>query len=379
MFVTKNNSLINIKLNYLKHIYCLLRDSENSWDYKMKSYNKYFSVGAMLALMISPVMASDRHHESFAFALIGDTPYGVAPYTVSDKFDRMQAEINKDRSLRWVLHAGDIKSGSSECSDDLFYDRLDRYNDFKKPFVMTLGDNEWTDCHRVKAGEYQPLERLSKLREVFFENVGKSLGKKKMRVSSQASVAGFEEFPENVMWSKNNVVFSAVHVVGSKNGLLDFDPASSAVRTVEDDLEVERRTQSAISWINTTFDKAESNNASGVFIMIHANPVLEFKWLLTRNENGIVERTGFDAILHTLQLRTAAFGRPVVLAHGDSHWFRVDKPELPSADTAKDVFLSNFTRVETFGASQVNWVKVNVNPDADEVFQFQQMMVEGNN
>ena len=338
---------------------------------------------AILLLNATSVMAGNDHHsksKAFSFALIGDTPYGVAPGELYEPFDRMQAEINKDHSIKWVLHAGDIKGGSSNCSDQMFYDRLNRYNDFKRPFILTPGDNEWTDCHRVNAGEYQPLERLARLREIFYPYPGQTLGQKTKRVISQAQTPGYEEFPENVMWKKSGVIFSAIHVVGSQNGLRAFDPNSSATRTEADDLEVERRIDAAIAWLNTTFDKAEKRNAPGVFIMIHANPLLEFKWLLTRNEAGVVERSGFDAFLQALEVRTASYDKPVILAHGDSHWFRVDKPELPSANNdGKDVFHSNFTRVETFGSSIVHWVKVHVDPSSDEVFQFEQMLVEGNN
>ncbi len=350
----------------------------------MKSLNNLlFTSCAVLSIVSSTVYASPIHTEKrnfdpFSFALIGDTPYKVAPGAASVEFDRMQLEINNDEKLLWVVHAGDIKSGSTKCTDELFYDRLNRYNNFEKPFLMTLGDNEWTDCHRVKAGEYQPLERLSKLRTVFFSEAGQSLGQKSMRVETQASIPKFSEFPENVMWQKNNVVFSTVHVVGSQNGLKAFDPASSATRTEADDLEVQRRIKAAVSWINTAFDLADKNTASGVFFVIQANPLLELKWLLKRDVNGIVIRKGFTKILQTLEARTAAFGKPVVLAHGDSHYFRVDKPELPSATDGLDTYHQNFSRVETFGSSKVHWVKVNVNPNTNEVFQFKQMIVSGN-
>ena len=319
-----------------------------------------------------------RDHRAFSFALIGDTPYGVAPGEDYAPFDRMQQDINADRRLKWVMHAGDIKGGSSACSDAMFFDRLSRYSAFDKPFILTPGDNEWTDCHRVRAGEYQPLERLARLREVFFPVPGETLGKRKLHLQSQAMVAGYEEFPENVMWNKRGVQFAAIHVVGSQNGLLPFDPASSAVRTAADDAEVARRIDAAVNWLNATFDAAEADGAPGVFIMIHANPVLEFKYLLERDADGVVSRNGFTEFLQALEARTAAFGKPVVLAHGDSHWFRVDKPELPSASDQLDKFHGNFTRVETFGSSIVHWVKVNVDPNSTEVFQFEQKLVPEN-
>jgi hypothetical protein len=75
-----------------------------------------------------------------------------------------------------------------------------------------------------------------------------------------------------------------------------------------------------------------------------------------------------------------AFGRPVAYVHGDSHYFRVDKPLLDSRGRR----LENFTRVETFGDNQgngdndVHWVEVKVDPRSREVFAFQAQMVPAN-
>ncbi len=321
-----------------------------------------------------------KKNKAFSFALIGDVPYGVPAGSEYLPYDNMVEEINADKDIRWVLHAGDIKSGSSECSDELFYDRKKRFNQFKRPLILTLGDNEWTDCHRVRAGEYQPLERLAKLREIFYSKPGKTLGKRKKWVRTQAWLDGFEEFPENVMWSKSNVVFSAIHIVGSDNGLKAFDANGSAVRTVADDEEVARRTEAAIYWLHKAFDQAERRNAAGVFIMIHANPDLEKLYLESaeRDENGRLLRTGFREFLIEFATRSKEFGKPVIMAHGDSHYFRLDKPKLPVNLTDADAFLPNFTRVETFGSSNVHWIKVLVDPKSDEVFQFSQQLVEGN-
>ena len=50
----------------------------------------------------------------FAFALIGDMPYGTARET---PFARLVAEINRDNDVDFVMHAGDIKAGSERCDD----------------------------------------------------------------------------------------------------------------------------------------------------------------------------------------------------------------------------------------------------------------------
>src|SRR6187200_2717305 len=62
-------------------------------------------------------------------------------------------------------------------------------------------------------------------------------------------------------------------------------------------------------------------------------------------------------------------GRPVAVVHGDSHYFRIDKPFLD----AQGRRLENFTRVETFGDHQengdndVHWLRVDVDPRSREV------------
>jgi len=303
----------------------------------------------------------------FAFALIGDTPYiaGADPSAAYPPLDRLIAEINRDHEVKWVMHAGDIKNGSTVCSDELFQDRLARFSRFEKPMIYTPGDNEWTDCHRINNGEYQPLERLAKLREVFFPAPGMTLGAKPMQVESQAQSPGHEEFPENVRWTHGDVMFATLHIVGSNNAQASFQSGSRALRTQADDDEVARRNAANLLWLNGAFDQAERDGAPGVFIMIQANPGLEFT-------QSIADRNGYEAFLAALESRAEAYGKPVVLAHGDSHFFRVDKPQLLSR-----TFLRNFTRVETFGAANAHWIRVTVDPRSDEVFSFEQEIVDG--
>ena len=49
----------------------------------------------------------------FAFALIGDMPYGAAREA---PFARLVAEINRDNAVDFVMHAGDIKAGSERAT-----------------------------------------------------------------------------------------------------------------------------------------------------------------------------------------------------------------------------------------------------------------------
>ena len=296
----------------------------------------------------------------FEFALIGDVPYIKSDYP---KFDRVINEINADNKLKWVLHAGDIKSGSSPCSDELFHDRLKRFQRFNIPFILTPGDNEWTDCHRVAAGSYSPLERLARLREVFYPLAGETLGKTTMSVMSQANYPHYPEFVENVRWMKNHVMFATLHIVGSNNGWAPF-----STRTRADNNEVARRTAAGLSWLRQTFDEALAHNARGVFLLFQANPNFE----LNKKSS---KRRGFNEILKALEQESIRFDKPIILAHGDTHQFRVDKPLF---DRVSNFRLENVTRVETFGVPDVHWIRVVVDPNSPEVFTIHPEIIEQN-
>ena len=66
-----------------------------------------------------------------------------------------------------------------------------------------------------------------------------------------------------------------------------------------------------------------------------------------------------------------AFPGQVVLVHGDSHYFKVDQP----LTSDKGTVLANFTRVETWGASNVHWVSAEIDPSAPTLFTFRSMIV----
>ncbi len=334
----------------------------------IKPTDRFQPILASVLLMFACTLEANTRPEHFEFALIGDTPYGVLPGKDYAPFDRLAEDINSRQSLLWVLHAGDIKSGKTPCSDAMYQDRLKRYNQFRLPVILTPGDNEWTDCHFVAAGEHQPLERLAKLRELFYPRPGLvTLGGGSMKVNSQASIKGFAEFPENVWWQHQQVIFAAIHVVGSGNGLEPFEKGSSTKRTAANDAEVERRIKAAIKMLDTVFAVARESRAAGAFIMIHANPLLE------RNLRGTANRQGYIEFLTSLEEHVETFTRPVVLAHGDTHYFRIDQPPL-----VKRYFHKNFTRVETYGDGRVHWIRVSVDPSSEQLFRFTQEIIEAN-
>lgn len=53
-----------------------------------------------------------------------------------------------------------------------------------------------------------------------------------------------------------------------------------------------------------------------------------------------------------------AFGMPVVLIYGDTRRYRIDHPLV---DPARQEPVEHFTRIESFGAPWIDWIRVRVN------------------
>jgi hypothetical protein len=97
---------------------------------------------------------------------------------------------------------------------------------------------------------------------------------------------------------------------------------------------------------------------------------------MARSRFGIELRGGSDIHDYVNALRTETMNVPgqVVLVHGDSHYFKVDKPIILRSDGV----LANFTRVETFGARQTHWVSATINPSDPDLFKFAPRIVAAN-
>jgi hypothetical protein len=60
----------------------------------------------------------------------------------------------------------------------------------------------------------------------------------------------------------------------------------------------------------------------------------------------------------------------VLFVHGDTHFFKLDKPLFDPTH-----LLPNFTRLQTFGSPSLHWVKVKVDPSNAAVFQIEPVIV----
>lgn len=307
----------------------------------------FFLAGASGAHASSPESGGDSSAKPLTVAVIGDVPYGVEQEA---SVGLLVDAINEDPHVRLALHLGDIKSGSTMCTDERFAAALATFESFKDPVVYTPGDNEWTDCHRVNNGGYNPLERLAAIRATFFAEPGSLLG------GRPATVAYQEELAENVRWTESRVAFATLHVIGSNNGLSAWTGIGNTVPTAEQTDEVDARIAAAIAWVDETFDAAQQRDLRGVVLAMQADT-----W-------APLPSSAQQAIVDRIATRTAAFDGEVLLLQGDTHTYVVDNP----------LALNNFTRIVVHGETlPFEYLRLTINPVQGELFTGQRVPVTG--
>ncbi len=291
--------------------------------------------------------------QPFSLGLFGDTGYSrqwlaLVPELISE-MDR--------EDLAFVVHDGDFKSGGSVCSDAVFSHMLQVFEASRHPLIYVPGDNEWTDCHRKSNGVYDPVERLAKLREMFFPS-DNALGQRPLQLQRQSVDPAFASYRENVRWEVNGVIFVGMNVTGSEN---NYHGTARSGGPVE---EFTQRTAANRVWLAQAFDRARQAKLAGLMLVIQANPLIE-----AFNEGRSVP--GYTDFLTQLRLETLAFPGQVVLVHGDTHQQQINQP---LQDPTTHTVIRNFTRVETYGAPWMGWVKVTVDTKDPHVFQFEPRM-----
>jgi hypothetical protein len=326
----------------------------------------------LAAAATAGVAAADRGHDrhesrTYSIGLWGDLPYNAAQKTVG--VPNLIADMNSQK-LAFSVHDGDLKAGSGPCPDSLYTDGKAMFDSLRAPAMFTPGDNDWTDCDRTPGTN--SLERLQFERTVLFPTPF-SLGRHALRQEVQAA-----PYVENRRWTVGGVVYATLNVQGSCNNRCDTAP---------DDAEWAARNAADIDWLKATFAAAKTRHAAAVMLIFQADPGFDASdptRAPLRDPKTLAETDtapdGYREFLTALRDQTVAFGEPVVAVHGDSHYFRIDKPLQDAAGRR----VQNFTRVETFGDHQENnnndvqWLRVDVDPDSRGVFSFQPQIIPAN-
>jgi hypothetical protein len=334
-------------------------------------------VAVGLSLAALPMASASAENEQpkgpLTLAVFGDSPYGLSAYPPagqtadSSQFQRSPAfidTINSDPSISRVIHVGDIHSGKEFCTETYDNSIVSLWRNFHKPLVYTPGDNEWADCHKATSaaspgeggGVYSstsgainyigtsglttdtsacvdykcgnPLENLTKLRQLFFPQPGQTLGSDSQNVLSQATAHDPNhpidaQYVENVMWAQKDIVFVTINVPGGSNN--DADPWYKVPTETQAQFdERSNRTAADIRWVDAAFTVAHDQHAKGVVITAQAD-----MWDL--DGKTAAHLTNYEPIISEIATKTTDFGGPVLMFNGDSHLYRSDNPMSQTA------------------------------------------------
>jgi hypothetical protein len=216
-------------------------------------------------------------------------------------------------------------------------------------------------------GYTDPLVALDAVRRTFFPD-SMSLGATPIELDVQS-----DEHPENRRTTVAGVPVATLHVVGSLDGYEQVGLAPELAT------EIPARRAANLAWLRETFAEAGRTDAPGVMLVMQANPdpYAQGFW----EGDASAERPplwddAYGELLAALRTEVVAFGKPVVLVHGDTHVQRIDGPL--TVEPGEDFALPNFTRVETFGSPNLNWVRATIDPRDPQVFRFERVLVPGN-
>ena len=301
-------------------------------------------------------IAFTAYGESIRFVALGDMPYSLPKDFV--RYERLIKAINADQPA-FSIFVGDTKSGETPCTDEYMEKTTGYFNSFDAPLIYSIGDNEWTDCHRTLAGSYDPIERLDRIRKTQFVDQH-SFGKRRMTLTRQSDVMPqFAKFVENSLWVKGKFVFVSLHIPGSNNNY-ERTPASTQ--------EYLERNAANLAWIEYAFQLAQKKSAAGIVFAFQADMFYSPPGVVNNQNSGFVDTLSqFRSLAEKTTL-------PILLIHGDSHRLRIDQPLL---DSNRRV-LENVYRLEVMGADEVQAVEVTIDDSKSSPFSFRPLLVPEN-
>lgn len=279
--------------------------------------------------------------------------WGDAPYTVAERalVARLVDEVNA-AGVAFTVNVGDLKGGG-ECDDGVLTRARETFDRFAAPLVYVPGDNEWTDCW---GSGQDPLERLAAIRRTMYPD-GRSFGRRPITLDQQRP-----DHPEHSRWQEGGLTAIGLHVVGSNNnhvpppaaGVVPTGPPRSEASRAAAEAEFRARDEAVAAWLRAGFDAALAARSSAVAVFVQADPRLH----VPAPERAPRAVDGYDRFVAVLVEQAGRFPGPVVLVHGDTHFFRHDQPFSDRAP--------NVVRIEVYGSPLVGWVEVTVDPAAAE-------------
>jgi hypothetical protein len=205
---------------------------------------------ALALLAASPAGAAPAHDSTFQFGVIGHS-FKSGP----DESVLKRAIIDASQANPAFLVATGIKASSEPCSDKLYAQRRAILEESDKPMIVSLAGSDWSGCLN-SAGRSNAIERLNRLREVFFTD-GESLGARRLLLNRLSGTAKFRSYAENAHWEYGKVLFATINLPANNN---HYRPEAGRNSEYEDRLVANR------AWLHRLFTLAERKKLDGVVL-----------------------------------------------------------------------------------------------------------------
>jgi hypothetical protein len=148
--------------------------------------------------------------------------------------------------------------------------------------VVSLAGSDWSACLN-SAGRSNAIERLNRLREVFYVD-SESLGARKLQVTRLSSTAKFRSYAENSHWEYGKVLFATINLPANNN---HYRPEAGRNSEFEDRLVANR------AWLHRLFTLAERQKMQGLV-------------LFSDGDAGVTAEEGFS-LLSSFQTKQDGF------------------------------------------------------------------------
>jgi len=292
------------------------------------------TLGLLLSLQINSYATNEillNSKNDVTFLAIGDTPYTKEEERT---LNNIVIPSIKKANYPFVVVYGDILSGRDSCTNELLTKRLNTFYNIKLNHVFyTPGDNDWTDCDRVKKEQrYSELERLRFIRKYIKEN--------KPNPPKQWNYKQQKKLIENTSWNYKDIQFATLHMVSTNNGRVEIllDDKNEALD------EVDYRDKANIDWLDQTFKKAKKNKSKAVIIISQAD-ITKSKYKKACTKSNRAKCNPFKNFTDHLRVEAKQFTdnkgqpKPVLFLHGDSNPYCFDKKF--GKDTAPNLWRLN--------------------------------------
>lgn len=272
--------------------------------------------------------------EEFQFGVI--VPSFADPLDDDSRLREALAETGEE-NLAFVVVNG-IKSPAEPCSDRLYEQRKALFENAKHGVIVSVAASDWSDC-RYSNGRTAALERLNRVRELFFANEF-SLGASKVPVVRQSANVKFRDYSKNTRWEMGGIMFATLHLPSNNNRYLT---AAGRNGEFEDRLIANR------DWLQRIGTHTARNKSLGIVIFCDGSP-------LSEPNAARAKRDGFAEVRQQLNSLAAKFTGKILIVHNRVAPAGTTQHPINWRGNLGDLTLSS------------RWLRVTVNPAQTALF-----------